>query len=136
MLTYGTAAIVCHCCTGVGLEVFGGLPFLKKICYISQTISTFQPVSTFEIRFCLNRIYSWTEPPSCPMASLAQGSLPGEARVPHLYVCFGFVEQAQGGVAVTVRSQRDEGLQPLQTQPQVSPPVGNHREQREMERET
>lgn len=38
----------------------------------------------------------------------------------HLYVCFGFVEQAQGGVAVAVGSQRYEGLQPLQTQPQVS----------------
>ena len=38
----------------------------------------------------------------------------------YLYVCFGFVEQAQGGVAVAVGSQRYEGLQPLQTQPQVS----------------
>lgn len=37
-----------------------------------------------------------------------------------LYVCFGFVEQAQGGVAVAVWSQGYEGLQPLQTQPQVS----------------
>lgn len=38
----------------------------------------------------------------------------------YLYVCFGFVEQAQGGVAVAVWSQGYEGLQPLQTQPQVS----------------
>lgn len=37
-----------------------------------------------------------------------------------LYVCFGFVEQAQGSVAAAVRSQGYEGLQPLQTQPQVS----------------
>lgn len=44
----------------------------------------------------------------------------GQASCSHLYVCFGFVEQAQGGVAVAVRSQRYEGLQPLQTQPQVS----------------
>lgn len=34
-------------------------------------------------------------------------------------MCFGFVEQAQGGVAVAVGSQGYEGLQPLQTQPQV-----------------
>lgn len=38
----------------------------------------------------------------------------------HLYMCFGFVEQAQGGVAVAVGSQGYEGLQPLQTEPQVS----------------
>lgn len=37
-----------------------------------------------------------------------------------LYVCFGFVEQAQGGVAVAVGSKGYEGLQPLETQPQVS----------------
>jgi len=38
-------------------------------------------------------------------------------------------------VAVTVGPQRDEVLQALQTQPQVSPPVGDHREQRERERD-
>lgn len=47
---------------------------------------------------------------------------------PHLYVCFGFVEQAQGGVAVAVGSQRYEGLQPLQTQPQVGSSAGQTRQ--------
>lgn len=37
-----------------------------------------------------------------------------------LNMCFGFVEQAQSGVAIAVRSQWNEGLQSLQTQPQVS----------------
>ncbi len=35
-------------------------------------------------------------------------------------MCFGFVEQAQGGVAVAVGSQWYEGLQPLETQPEMS----------------
>lgn len=39
-------------------------------------------------------------------------------------MCFGFVEQAQGGVAVAVGAQGYEGLQPLQTQPQVSSSAG------------
>lgn len=40
-----------------------------------------------------------------------------------LNMCFGFVEQAQSGVAIAVRSQGNQGLQPLQTQPQVSAPI-------------
>lgn len=49
----------------------------------------------------------------------------------YLYVCFGFVEQAQGGVAVAVRSQGYEGLQPLQTQPQVSSSAKERQKQKE-----
>lgn len=38
------------------------------------------------------------------------GKRQDERDQPHLYVCFGFVEQAQGGVAGAVGSQRDEAL--------------------------
>lgn len=44
-------------------------------------------------------------------------------------MCFGFVEQAQGGVAIAVGSERYEGLQPLLTQPQVSPSAGEGQKQ-------
>lgn len=37
-----------------------------------------------------------------------------------LNMCFGFVEQAQSGVAIAVGSQWNQSLQPLQTQPQMS----------------
>ncbi len=40
-------------------------------------------------------------------------------RLPHLDMCFGLVEQSQCGVPTAVRSQRDEGLQPLQTQAEM-----------------
>ena len=38
-------------------------------------------------------------------------------RLPHLDMCFGLVEQSQCGVSTALWSQRDEGLQLLQTQP-------------------
>lgn len=53
-------------------------------------------------------------------ASAVCSKMCGRCAVLYLYVCFGFVEQAQGGVAIAVGSQGYEGLQPLQTQPQVS----------------
>lgn len=40
-----------------------------------------------------------------------------------LYMCFGFVEQAQCSVAVAVWSEWDERLQSLQTQTEVSSPI-------------
>ena len=39
--------------------------------------------------------------------------------LPHLDVCFGLVEQSQRGVPAAVWSQRDERLQPLQTQAEM-----------------
>lgn len=42
----------------------------------------------------------------------------------HLDMCFGLVEQSQCGVPTAVWSQRDEGLQPLQTQAEMCSSVG------------
>lgn len=63
---------------------------------------------------CLN------SPPSRLLVAMCVKVKMDWAGYPYFYVCFGFVEQTQGGVAVTVGSQGYEGLQPLQTQPQVS----------------
>lgn len=48
----------------------------------------------------------------------------GCLRLPHLDMCFGFVEQSQRGVPTAVWSQRDEGLQPFQTQAEMCSSVG------------
>lgn len=42
----------------------------------------------------------------------------------HLDMCFGLVEQSQCGVPTAVWSQRDEGLQPLQTQAEMCSSMG------------
>lgn len=42
----------------------------------------------------------------------------------HLDMCFGLVEQSQCGVPTAVWSQRDQGLQPLQTQAKMCSSVG------------
>lgn len=49
---------------------------------------------------------------------------PTALTLPHLDVCFGLVEQSQCGVPAAVWSQRDEWLQPLQTQAEMCSPVG------------
>lgn len=95
-------------------------PNLEAQTYTSLVICTFSSVCAFQYHLLV--LFSGLNDCSFTVLCIKKkNSFSQELdNYMYLYVCFGFVEQAQGSVAAAVRSQGYEGLQPLQTQPQVS----------------